>query len=61
MSDKIKEVLRTHTDAELSALYGHFERRWLRARDEKLREEEKAMLDEIAAEQDRRHPGFYTK
>lgn len=59
MRDLLTEALRTHTDAELSALYGHFERRWRRAQDEKSREEEKAMLDEIATEQDRRHPGFY--
>lgn len=59
MIDPEDEILRCHTDAELSALYASYESMWRRAPDDRRKESAKDQLDKIAKEQDRRHPGFY--
>jgi len=59
LTDPEDEILRCHTDAELSALYARIESLWRDAPDDRRKESAKAKLDKIAKEQDRRHPGFY--
>lgn len=59
MYDPDEECLQDHTDAELSALYGTWERIWRGSLQDTAKTRAKAVLDKISQEQDRRHPGFY--
>lgn len=59
MYDPEDEILKMHSDAELSGLYASWERIWRYADNTKDAAKAKTVMDKIADEQDRRHPGFY--